>query len=118
MAVTPNDFDLLDEWALLPDSQLADIITKDSCATLNRILHLLRDVGPGDELVNEENFASLVRELRQAKHEGSHLLGEAILRVADLRETGNSAEANRVLEAFANTTKSPFYRRIALNYRT
>ena len=80
MAAPTHDFDLLDEWALLPDSQLASIASNESYATLKRLLHLLRDGSTSDQLITEDNFVPLVRELRQLKHEGSRSLGETILR--------------------------------------
>lgn len=116
MTTNPHDFDLLDEWALRSDADIEKIISDDSIAALQRIVHLLGDEAQSSKIVViRDNFVPLVREMRTLKHDGSRALGDAILEASDLLDQHEPAKAREVYERFLSSCSSKFYRDIARN---
>lgn len=111
-----HDFDVLSRWSRLSDPELMMLNSMENRAVLNRIVRELDDRGV---LVKDDDaaFRDLVRVMRKRYEEGSRGLGDAIVAAGECRDNGRDAEANEILEAFAQQCPAPFYRRIALNYR-
>lgn len=116
MKTKRHDFDWLDLWASLPNTGPEKVVSDDTIAVLERVAQLLLgDETPSKVAVTQENFASIVRDMRKLKHEGARALGEAILEASDWLDKQQLAESRAVYEHFLSRCGSKFYTDIARN---
>jgi hypothetical protein len=114
MSHVPQDFDQLDEWALLPDLELAMLFCETNAQVLQRVVvSLVDETDPNPTVVNRENFVALVHGMRRIKHEGARALGDAIIQASDYLDQQQPQRAKEVYERFLSTCHSPFFRDIA-----
>ena len=116
MADQYHEFDILNKWALLSDTEIEKIISDDTIALLQRVVALLSNEAQNNEIVvRRENFVSTVRYMRKLYEDGSRLLVQAILEASDWLDKQQPAKAKETYERFLASCVSKFYRDIARN---
>ena len=114
MSAQTHDFDLLNRWATLPDSEMEKAISKDSLAVMQRVVHLLADESESEKIVvDNDTFVRLVREMRELYETGSRSLGESILQASEYVDNQEIEKAKEVYHRFLSSCASKFYRDIA-----
>jgi hypothetical protein len=108
-----HEFDLLNQWASLPDDEVEKLITTEAIATLQRVIELLSDESKPKAIVDRGNFVLTVREMRKLYSVGSRLLGEAILEASGWMDKQEPIKAKESYERFLSSCVSKFYRDIA-----
>jgi hypothetical protein len=110
-----HEFDLLNQWASLPDDEVEKLITTEAITTLQQAVELLSDESKSKVIVNRGNFIATVREMRKLYAVGSRLLGQAILEASDWMDKQEPIKARQTYERFLSSCVSKFYRDIARN---
>lgn len=106
-------FDVLRELASLSEEALVDRLDQDTVSTLVICSELLLPTPLMAESIGSSTVADHVRQLNAQMASGSRLLGEAINEAGGYSDAGDIAGARKVLRAFLNECKIPFYSRIA-----
>lgn len=106
-------FDILRELASLPEEALTDRLDQDTVAVLVTCSELLSLTPIKAEAIGSGTVAKHVHQLNTQLASGSRLLGEAINEAGAYSDAGDIAGAQKVLRAFLNKCKMPFYSRIA-----
>jgi hypothetical protein len=107
-----HDFDDLNAWFWLLESQSGLDISEEMIGKMKRIVARLEDE-PTQE-VTGENFIEVIRDMHAKLRAGSRALGDAIVMASGHLESGNYLAAQQVYRTFIASCTSPFYRDIAL----
>ncbi|TQV73373.1 hypothetical protein [Denitrobaculum tricleocarpae] len=108
----PKDFDRLDYWKSLSDSDLQQQFDQDAIAALKRILQELADEKHRDVEILPDNFVELVRKVSSLKQSGARALGDALIEAGKFIEAGLYEEARAVYLEYLDSCEAEFYRRI------
>ena len=105
-------FDLLKQWASLPDHEVEKLVSAENIVILKAVVNLLGD--PRTQyIIDDKNFANVVREMRNLYRDGSRSLGNAIIEGSDWVDQGQPEKAKEVYKKFLESCMSKFYRDIA-----
>ena len=110
-----HEFDLLNQWASLPDDEIEKLITTEAITTLQRVVELLGDESKPKAVINRGNFVATVRAMRKLYADGSRLLGDAILEASNWMDKQEPVKAKETYERLLSSCVSKFYRDIARN---
>ena len=108
------EFDALRKWSTMNEENILDVIDIDEINALSGTVKLLvPEIEIANYPVNHANFLPLVKVMWKRYLDGSHGLGEAILKASEYTDKEENLLAIDVYSQFLEWCDMPFYRRIA-----
>ncbi|MCI0430215.1 MAG: hypothetical protein L0210_06700 [Rhodospirillales bacterium] len=108
-----HDFEYLDRWHSVSDSDLENSYDEEAAALLQRCIVELGDVYQRQQLITRENFVAIARAAITLRRDGSNALSDAILDADECLEHGATEMAIQIYRHFIDSCPSTFYCRIA-----